>query len=207
MLISYSHKFLFVHLYKTAGNSIVQALEPYAYRPDSWRPSTWLPRLTVPSRLLLRENLPKHISAADLKAAIPAEIFNPYFKFAFVRNPWDWQVSLYHYILDHPENPTYPLVKRLGSFEAYMHWRATDYRTQTSQLCDAAGNLLVDFVGRIESIEQDFREICDRIGVKARLEHHNRSNHRHYRECYTDETRAIAAEIYAVDIERFGYSF
>jgi hypothetical protein len=207
MLISYSHKFLFVHLYKTAGNSITSALEPYAYRPGSWRLTNWPTWLSTPPRLLIREKPPKHASAADLRELIPGEVFETFFKFAFVRNPWDWQLSLYHYILGQPGDKMFAHVSSLGSFDAYMRWRATTYRTQSSMICDVAGNSLVDFVGRVENVQDDFAEICRRIGVKVPLEHRNKSRHAHYRECYTDETREIAARIYAEDIERFGYSF
>lgn len=207
MLISYSHKFLFVHIYKTAGNSVARALEPHAYRPGSWRLSNLPTWLTTPHRHLLKEKPPKHASAADLRAVIPEPIFKEFFKFTFVRNPWDWQVSLYHYILEHPADRMHERVKAMGSFETYMRWRATDYRTQTSQISDESGKCLVDFVGRVENINEDFVEICRRIGIQSRLGHQNKSSHRPYREYYSDETREIASKIYAPDIEQFGYSF
>ncbi|MFZ4598877.1 MAG: sulfotransferase family 2 domain-containing protein [Terrimicrobiaceae bacterium] len=207
MLISYSHKFLFVHLYKTAGNSITSALEPYAYRPGSWRPSNWPTWLTTPRRLLIHQKPPKHASAAELQEILPAEVFQKFFKFAFVRNPWDWQLSLYHYILGQPGDKMFPHVKSLGSFDAYIRWRETTYRTQSSMICDNAGKPLVDFVGRVENVRDDFSEICRRIGVKVDLEHRNKSDHAPYRDCYTEETRSIVARIYTEDIERFGYSF
>ena len=207
MLISYSHKFLFVHIYKTAGNSVARALEPYAYRPGSWRLSNLPTWLTTPHQHLLKEKPPKHASAADLRALIPEPIFKELFKFTFVRNPWDWQVSLYHYILEQPADRMHERVKAMGSFEAYMHWRATDYRTQTSQISDESGKCLVDFVGRVETIDEDFVEICRRIGIRSNLGHQNKSSHRPYREYYSDETREIAAKIYAEDIAKFSYSF
>lgn len=207
MLISYSHKFLFVHIYKTAGNSVARALEPYAYRPGSWRLSNLPTWLTTPHQHLLKEKPPKHASAADLRALIPEPIFKELFKFTFVRNPWDWQVSLYHYILEQPADRMHERVKAMGSFEAYMHWRATDYRTQTSQISDESGKCLVDFVGRVETIDEDFVEICRRIGIRSNLGHQNKSSHCPYREYYSDETREIVVKIYAEDIAKFSYSF
>jgi len=207
MLISYSHKFLFVHIYKTAGNSVARALEPHAYRPGSWRLSNLPTWLTIPHQNLLTKKPPKHASAADLRALIPQSIFKELFKFTFVRNPWDWQVSLYHYILEHPADRMHERVKAMGSFEAYIHWRATDYRTQTSQISDESGKCLVDFVGRVETIDEDFVEICRRIGIRSNLGHQNKSSHRPYREYYSDETREIVVKIYAEDIAKFGYSF
>jgi hypothetical protein len=74
-------------------------------------------------------------------------------------------------------------------------------------ITDREGNLLVDFVGRLERIDEDFAEICRRIGVEAQLGRFNDAPRAHYREFYTPETRDMIAREFAREIEMFGYEF
>jgi len=70
-----------------------------------------------------------------------------------------------------------------------------------------SGDMLVDFVGRYETLAEDFDAVCDRIGIECALPHINRSRHGDFREYYTPETRALVEEVYKADIELFGYRF
>ncbi len=79
--------------------------------------------------------------------------------------------------------------------------------TQTSCLVDENGKLLVDFVGKFENLDEDFRSICQKVGISARLPHINKSKRTDYRDYYDSETRDLTAQLYAEDIERFGYTF
>jgi hypothetical protein len=161
------------------------------------------------------ETLLLHAKASDVKRELPPEVFDRYFKFAFVRNPWDLMVSMYHFVLREPDAARHDEVKALGSFDAFVEWVVSTpnpfpkgvTRLQSEMIADADGNLLVDFVGAYENLAEDFGEVARILGIRAGLPHVNQSVHRHYRTYYNDTTRAIVAEHFRPDIERFGYSF
>ena len=83
---------------------------------------------------------------------------------------------------------------------------------QLYYLTDKNEKIAVDFVGRFENFQTDFGIICDRIGIdqqkiKPLNRIMNRSNHKHYSEYYTPETRAIVQHLYQRDIDCFNYKF
>jgi len=204
MLISHQHRFIFIHVYKVAGISVRQALRPYAPRPLWLRA---LHKLGVPLPWWWRA-FPPHIRAHQLQTSLPPAIFDQYFKFAFVRNPWDWQVSLYHYMLQEPTHHQHALIKSLPDFTAYITWRVSqDKKLQSDFITAPNGELIVDFVGKYENLAADFARICDHLHINATLPHLNQSAHRPYQSYYTPHTRDLIAQHFAPDIERLGYTF
>lgn len=212
MLISHDHKFVFVHIYKTAGSSIEHTLQPFAEQAPRIlkKLQAVAIRFQIPLPDIIKRVMPypKHINAGKLRAALPPGMFDEYFSFAFVRNPWDLQVSLYHYILKDPWLHQHKEVSELGSFDAYIEWRLQQGQPQQrSFVVDENGDQIVDFIGKLENLEQDFMEICQRIGVQVKLDHINKSIHKPYREYYSDATRDAIAALCKEDIEAFGYTF
>lgn len=203
MIVSHQKRFIFVHIYKVAGTSIKQALKPYADE---------MPRRFTLKRLLnvlgAAAPVKDHATASALKKRLPEEVFETYFKFAFVRNPWDWLVSLYHYIRSHPLHPKYGTIRSLPDFESYLWWRYENDRVfQKDFVVDDSGSLLVDYLGRYENLEADFQDICRKIGVNCELPRRNVTRHLDYSQYYTDQTIDLVAQQYREDIELFGYRF
>jgi hypothetical protein len=138
------------------------------------------------------------------------------FKFTFVRNPFDRAVSSWKF---GGWKPRYAwkcsfaeFVKRIQSWdlENPKTWNERSWHccSQYTHLVNDNGNILVDFIGRFENLQEDFNIVCDKIGIsKQKLPHKNKTKHKHYTEYYDDETREIVAEKYAKDIEYFGYEF
>ncbi len=217
MLISHSKRFIFVHVYKAAGSSLRRSLAKY----ETLGVRTKRAVARMATRVGLLESgreytagvfnyrgAKTHLSAAAIRDLVTPEVFDQYFTFAFVRNPWDWQVSLYHYALRTPRHHQHKLAKSFKSFDEYLDWRVNeDFHTQKERLCNAKGEIIVDFIGKTEDIEVDFGKICDKLGIESRLPHVNRTQHKPYTEYYTDSTRALIEKHFIEDIDTFGYSF
>jgi len=152
-------------------------------------------------------------SDADIRAEA-SELFESFFKFAAVRNPWDRAVSLY--------------LRREGlvvsehiSFETFCkhHLYASDtcffptlHRNQLDWLCDEDGQCLLDYVYKLEDFGAAIAEIAERTDGRVRLELKRENVQRDaagsdYRQFYSDETRKIVAARFEKDIDYFKYTF
>lgn len=183
----YFRSFVFIHINKTAGSSIERALN-------------------------LRF---EHKTAREKYEEIGAELWRKKFVFSFVRNPWDKVVSHYHYRVR--TNQT-GLGDRHLSFDSWVRLSYGDknpayydkpkmFMPQVEWLIDEKREMMVDFVGRFEHLEHDFRVVCEKIGRRAVLPHVKKSSHADYRSYYSPATRQIVAEWFAEDIRQFNYTF
>lgn len=217
MLLSPRYRFLYVHIAKTGGTSVRAALQRVRWR-DPWY---WLMvpchRLSHLAGHRLGTKFPRHAKAVAAQEMLPREFYDSLFKFTFVRNPWDLQVSSFHHI--RRERPHY--LGGHADFGAFLRWKLdpsrpyqfhldTSIERQSDYVIDLHGNLIVDFVGRYESLQADFAEACRRIGIRCpELPHRRQATDRDkdYRSYYTDDTADLVAAHFAADIERFGYRF
>jgi hypothetical protein len=190
-MINHKHKCIFVHCHKCAGETIELAVFGRAdknYRGDPYEGSPQ-----------------KHFSVDQYIEKYGEHIWESYFTFSFVRNPWDRVISWIRYrdtrhkLYGGEINAS--IIKKEVSSKFYT--KNTYYN-----LLSLGGGIDIDFIGRFENLREDFNTICDKIGIPhQRLPHKNKSKHKHYTEYYDDETRQIVAEKYAEDIEYFGYEF
>ena len=211
MLVSSQQKFLFVHIPKSAGTSVTAALKEFSDQPEK----IWINRLLAKIGINVNWFGPfhwvrgrKHSTARQMKIMYSDSVFNDYYKFAFVRNPWALLVSYYHYIKSNQQHHRSEKVKNIDSFESYIHYEIKRNKINQSRfVTDTFGNDLVDFVGRFESLEKDLGVIFEQLGVEAEIPHKNSSTHTDYRDYYTPETAKLVAFHWAEDILRFGYTF
>ena len=163
------------------------------------------------SRLIKNHPQPfhTHSTAEKIMNNLGKKIFDSSFSFGVVRNPWDWQVSLYEFAMENTTHPQNSFTKGLGSFENYINWRcAEEVSYQKDFLYSPSGQLLVNFVGRFENLEADFKYICDQIGIEAKLPLLNTSfNREDYKTYYSKKTIELVRRTFAPDIDLFGYDF
>lgn len=150
-----------------------------------------------------------HLNVGQVKPALGNECFSAYFKFAFVRNPFDRYVSYCAFIS-----------RKSGEFQAaprdFMKRVLTEirpvdhllFRPQWEFICDEKGNIAMDYVARFEHMQKGYRDICARIGVaETALQRINESGREDYRSYFDSELRGMVADAYAEDLTRFGYEF
>jgi len=221
---------IFVHIPKTAGRSV----EMFFMNKLGFDRDNDADR----ERLLITDNDDpakgteklSHLSATEYVQCghISQRKFSSFYKFSFVRNPWARLVSEYRYrnYLSHKSFKDFVMNKlpAPGRDDKYRH-----VMPQTEMLYDKEGNLLVDFVGKFERLQQDFGRVCEHLGfTDSSLPHINSSDKksrelrrkmrnflycngendlRSYVDFYDDETREYITDLYRTDIENFDYSF
>lgn len=208
MLISDSHEFIFLRMRKVASTSMKSILLPMCLP----RPAGRLAHLK--SRAWLEWDYHRYVFRAhdDIRAAqkrMPADKFKRYFKFAFVRNPWDRLVSEYNFLLERPSHGRHARVKKLAGFKQFIQMQIPrNDAYQTNMLCDRQGHLLMDFVGKLENLQSDWQTVCTKIGIPyVELQRKNATEHRHYQDYYDSESRQLVANHWGREIEMFGYTF
>src|SRR6266513_879761 len=177
-MISHKYKCIFVEVPKS-GSTSVRAILGKAWKP--------------------------HLNLLQIKKQMET-----YFKFGFVRNPWDRVVSLY-------ERTEALQLRNKMTFEEFVDWiqyssatcvHSSPQRYQLDWFVDPNGNVLADFIGKFERLDEDWAFVAQKLGLNEKLPH-RRANPRarHYTEYYNSRTREVIANTFRVDIERFGYEF
>jgi hypothetical protein len=218
MLISYKYRFLFIHIEKAAGSSVKKALKSYSYSPNliyKYLRKIGLNSIYPKNKLMISD---QHIGAYEVKKEIPQDVWDRLFKFTFTRNPWSLELSRYFFYINlkewDPEDPRTIAANSAGSFEAYLDWRKDQpYKKQINYILDDKGKSLINFVGRVETIADDFKYVINTIGVEAELTHENTFNLKEfrssldYKDYYTPRTRALVEELCREDITLLDYNF
>ena len=175
-LISHRHKCIFVHVPKTGGTSIEDAFVSELGLSFEERGQLLIganPGNQGPRRI-------SHFTAVELLESghITRKLFESYFKFGFVRDPWDRAVSTYKYLRIGGEFKRFAcdILPNSLSKSAYFGYFV---RPQHAFLYDRNGECLVDFVGRFERLEQDFEIVSDRLELDATLPHKNQHRSPH----------------------------
>jgi len=213
MPISHKHKLIFVHIPKTAGSSVEASLGIRGVdNHGSVTPSKDIlfgsKEFKIFSRIF-HHDVYQHKSLPQIKRIVGQRIFKEYFKFAFVRNPYDRVVSDYCW---HNTKMTFKdfLLKQVKPRKNQLLQRGPyddHFYDQHKFICDKKGKILVDFLGRFENLDEDFHKLCRLRRLNLTLGEVNGRKRNHYRTYYDSETKRICYQIYQKDFELFGYDF
>jgi len=175
--INTNKKLIFIHIPKTAGTSIERVLGGGGH-------------LGI---LPIKEYFDRN--------AFQGEKFEDYFKFTFIRNPWDRLVSYFFYFGGKEKN-----FKRYVMEE--LDLKDITRMPQYKFICDNKKNIMVDYIGRFENLSNDWKVICDKINIPIKeLPIARKSEHKNYRFYYDKETKDRISKLYKEDIKLFNYEF
>jgi hypothetical protein len=189
------HQCIFIHIPKVAGSSIENALWGTRGRAG-------------------------HKTALEYKKA-DQKLFQKYFSFAFVRNPYDRFVSAYEYLIRGGRNRydkawAEENLKCYPSFSSFvlalqdekvkkktLNW--SHFKPQYRFVCDENGSVIADYIGRYETLEKSFDYVTIKLKIDANLPHENAIDRQVFSDYYTEETKSIVRNIYHKDFELFSY--
>ncbi len=193
-----NHRAIFAHIPKTGGSTITSILgRGHLFQRVEVDPHT------------------KGHTSIFRQLEVAGEEVQDYYKFAFVRNPWDRLVSAYHYIIERRTDLT--AVTAYATFDDFiaafsqqpeLFFDIYYFQTQHSFLFDDQGQTPIDFFGRFENFGEDLQHVLQHLSVqKTLVRHRKRSKRTDYRDYFNDQSRDAVAKIYQQDIDTFEYTF
>ncbi len=207
MIISHRHKFVFVAIPKTGTHSVRQALRQHLGPDDMEQVKLFVDKQFPYSELARLGH--GHISLEQVRPFLGEEAFSAYFKFAFVRNPFDRFISYCAFITRQRnlfgQDPKGVMRHFLFAEPPEQHIL---FKPQHDFIVDTDGGLLTNAVGRVEEMQSSYEGICTQIGIPtAPLARANGSSRGHYRQYYDQQLIDAVAARYRRDLDIFGYDF
>jgi len=179
---------LFFHVPKTAGISVSNAL----FGDIKWG----------------------HRDVAYYKTYYGETVFNGLYKFCFVRNPYERLFSAYHFLKKGGVNSqdlnfSNTHLKEYASFQDFvlngldkkeiMDW--VHFKPQHRFVCHENGELAMDFIGKMETLNTDFKTLCKHLNLDAELKQLNKNDTK--KELISDEAKRIIKDKYRKDFVLF----
>lgn len=214
MPVSDKYECILIHIPKTAGTSMEYVLGMHGDKDTVGLERDLSHNSEVDYKNFFGRDL-QHLTFNELKKHLkmPKDKFNNYFKFAFVRNPWDRMVSEFSWDSnwnkgDGRFSRSYFRKKVFELFAKYKKdsLTAKHYIPQSKFIVED-DQVLVDFVGKYENLEQDWANLCNKLGINKDLPERMTSERKEYHKYYDSNTKKIISKIYARDIEIFNYKF
>lgn len=230
MIISHDYNYIFIKTNKTAGTSIEIALSmfcgpidiitPLLPKDEEFRRALgyrgaqnylspfsdytfrdWIQWFLKGKR---KKRFYNHISAKEIRRYIDQRIWESYYKFCFVRNPWDRFLSFYWWRCRSEPMPTIteflasdiPLVLKRRGYDLYT----------------INGQVVVDRICRYENFDEEIEAVCRRLGIPEKIELPRtksgyRKDKRPYRDILTEEEQAAITDLFNDEINLLGHEF
>ena len=184
MFINHKHKFIFIHIPKNAGTSIRNSFNINGY-----------------DKKVVSKRYP-HSTCSEIKKYIGDNIWNEYYKFSFVRNPFDRLVSFYHF---HKSDQYKHKVGRERAYtQSFKDWVIDTKDKNVIQTQSDYLDEQINFIGSFENLQEDFNLVCNQMDILPyKLPHYNQSQHDSWDTYYDDELTDFVLNRYQKDFINF----
>ncbi len=215
--INHDKKAIFIHINKTGGSYIAGTLEKYygfktfyLKRPDHdqfcFNKKSNPKQKCYENRVHGVLNYYQTSSFLNKKMNMTPEKWRTYFKFCFVRNPYDRFISGWNHLSKKIPFHHFVHMKNYVSDMEYIHTFMPQYR----HIIDFKNNVDIQFIGRFENLENDFIYILYHIGftlpIHDPIVRVNVKKHKKYIEYYDQNTIQVVNTLMKEDFERFNYT-
>ena len=218
MPISRQFKIIFVHIPRVAGTSVEKYLGmgsiDQLFSFDKIKLTKWSKKF--PENSPEQSKTPQHLTALELKKVIPENIFNSFYKFSIVRNPFDRIISEYLHIKDTSQPPYLARFKtmslddfvleglslsqteRINLFDGHLE-------TQCSYVLDENKSLLVDKVFKLENLQECVDFLKNIVGIEAFPHARNTTPIENF--TFSEESKEMIKIFYKEDFDFFSYTY
>ncbi|MBW0145111.1 sulfotransferase family 2 domain-containing protein [Sphingomicrobium clamense] len=221
MIISHRHRFIFIKTMKTAGTSVEMALSKHcgpddvitaisdADEKDRERlgypgaQNELIPQTNKDRSLGRQRRFFNHMAATAVRANVPRDVWNDYFKFTVERNPFDKAVSHYFWATKNRSVRRRPSVDRF--IQDYASEKLSNWPLYTDD-----DRIILDDVIRYEELEEGLRAVSERLGIAIEVDGLDakgsiRPADTHYSNRLLDGGRRRVEIVCARELAYFGY--
>ena len=161
-----------------------------------------------------------HETVRNYKRIFGPRRFRSYYSFTFARNPYSRILSAYHFLQsggfgDHDRNWAAENLTGINSFDEFLRkwineesiWTKDHFMPQYFFVCDVDSKPEVNFLGKVESIHDDFETVCKVLKVQKSLSVINKGkiDNTNWKQFYSSYSMDKISELYHRDFEIFGY--
>lgn len=222
MLVSHRKKFIFLKTGKTAGTSVELYFEPWCVPEGVEADKALRPALETEAGIVGPRRMKpdpgekyfSHAPAQRVKGWVGDDIWDAYLKFSIVRNPFDKVVSWFHFHMPPEEKERLSKLDFAETRRVFRDWLIIAPQVPRDRhFCTIGGTFCLDHVMRYERLSEDLEAMCGRLDIPFdpdRLPHRKkgyRDGFPAWKAYYEDETIAVIRNIYAWELETFGYGF
>ena len=237
MLISHKNQFIYTKTEKTAGTSIESYFEKFCMPEDEWEFSHARDEYVSTEGIIgYRGNDARgkkwvnHMSALEIRNKIGNSIWNSYFKFCVIRNPFDKLISGFFFVEEQKRHRSFvqnlksrakkvigksePIdcIKGENSIARFRSWLSNGGSIIDRDKYLINREICVDYFIRYEDLGNGIKHVCDLLNIPFEperipsLKSGLRNRKIPLREFYDDQTIQIVIGLYEFEIEKFGYS-